>query len=201
METILAGVVLVFVVVPWVVRNFIERPPLAPEPEGATGPTGSDAACQVTRHDGPIEICLRRVTGRWHWRATSGPNMTANGGPFATEQDATVDAWITLRPVAVPYVIGTDRDAVGLRLARGGDVTVVSLPHYLNAAAQWIAEAEQSGDDAAGVVLHVLLGAFGYGWNPLRAKIAGGAVEDAAERYDAAPANPQARAKAIMGVP
>jgi hypothetical protein len=166
------------------------------------------AACQVTRHDGPYEICLRRDgAGVWSWEASSklpgqGP---FSGSPFQSEEAALADAWVALAAYPIEAVIATSRDGLGLRLEPDGRVWATQEAAYLNAAAPIITTQSAAGDDAAGVVISILTKAFGVGWNPMRARIGGAGIHQAAQRYDARRqqpnATPQALARAIMGLP
>jgi hypothetical protein len=170
-------------------------------------------ACQITRHDGRFVICLGRDSqGVWTWSAIGSATIelaeskhTSPGKTFASENDALADAWVSLLVFDAGKVVTNTREAWGLRLEPSGTVTVVNQAVYLNEAAKAITAASDAGDDAAGVVISLLTSAFGTNWNPLRAKIAGGTLQDAAQRYTAARGNPnptpQSLAKAIMGLP
>ena len=180
-----------------------------------TAPAGQLPAAEETRRDGPYAIYLWREGGRWRWRAeledpvilpdgvASVPETLADEQLYATVEDALVAAWRRL--VLVDYgpdiVVPAAIERVGLRLNANGTITITNQATYVNHASPIISQATQTGDDGAGIVLAVLIDIFGWNWNPLRVRIAGGSLQQAAARVDAVqPPNPPAVARAIVGV-
>lgn len=177
---------------------------------------GADVlACTNVYPDGPLRICLMRTTGGWGWRSwLEDPVIDApdipNDGEFSDGElypspgEAHVRAWGNLVMRVPDYgenvVVSLPLSRWGLTLNIDGVVTVDNVANYVNHASQLIATAQQSGDDAAGIVLTVLIDAFGTSWNPFRARIAGGSFADAVARLEAVPQNPPQQARAIMGL-
>lgn len=158
-------------------------------------PTG---ACQVTRRDGPLSICLNR-DDVGQWSAKVGDRELA--ADQATIEDALGMAWLDLKDtVELPvYVVPKDVTRHGVTLRRDGTVSVQNNAMWNNFAAPIIQQQQQAGEDAAGTILAVLIKAFGQDWNPLRWQ-SNGDFWAAVNRFTTAgPATPHVLAQSILG--
>lgn len=181
---------------------------LWPRLQGAVAPPpGALQPCQLERMDGPYRICLNRDSeGRWSWTASrAGEPPLAADNREPSDDDALADAWVTLQPKDIGGAVTSEaREVGGMRLATDGTLTIIDQGTYVPTAAQIITNAAATNDEPLGVVGALLTQTFGSNWNPLRVRIAGGTIWDAAKRYQdekaKAATTPARQARAIAGL-